>query len=115
MRQRVLDDGFGVIGQLTHIIAERAAHTVNRQMAKAHALKYRGHRYVRKRAATLLPREHQCVGWSIGICSGRPEQFDGRDRKSVVSGKSVSVRVDLGGRRINKTKTEQQNNYIVTT
>src|SRR3546814_20629512 len=28
------------------------------------------------------------------------------DRKSVVSGKSVSVRVDLGGRRlINKTKT----------
>src|SRR3546814_15658869 len=28
-----------------------------------------------------------------------------RDRKSVVSGKSVSVRVDLGGRRIlNKTK-----------
>src|SRR3546814_13864172 len=27
-----------------------------------------------------------------------------RDRKSVVSGKSVSVRVDLGGRRIIKTK-----------
>src|SRR3546814_15177782 len=26
------------------------------------------------------------------------------DRKSVVSGKSVSVRVDLGGRRIIKTK-----------
>src|SRR3546814_20140330 len=28
-----------------------------------------------------------------------------RDRKSVVSGKSVSVRVDLGGRRIIKKKT----------
>src|SRR3546814_14633006 len=28
----------------------------------------------------------------------------GRDRKSVVQGKSVSVRVDLGGRRINKKK-----------
>src|SRR3546814_17052979 len=27
-----------------------------------------------------------------------------RDRKSVVSGKSVSVRVDLGGRRIIKNK-----------
>src|SRR3546814_13090279 len=27
------------------------------------------------------------------------------DRKSVVEGKSVSVRVDLGGRRIIKTKT----------
>src|SRR3546814_15591412 len=29
------------------------------------------------------------------------------DRKSVVSGKSVSVRVDLGGRRIIKKKTPQ--------
>src|SRR3546814_18471822 len=29
----------------------------------------------------------------------------GPDRKSVVSGKSVSVRVDLGGRRVNKKKT----------
>src|SRR3546814_13528694 len=29
---------------------------------------------------------------------------DGEDRKSVVEGKSVSVRVDLGGRRILKTK-----------
>src|SRR3546814_18195088 len=40
-------------------------------------------------------------------------RFDGawlhsqfRDRKSVVSGKSVSVRVDLGGRRILKKKTQ---------
>src|SRR3546814_16701581 len=33
-----------------------------------------------------------------------------RDRKSVVSGKSVSVRVDLGGRRILNTKTK--NEYI---
>src|SRR3546814_18323070 len=34
-----------------------------------------------------------------------------RDRKSGVKGKSVSVRVDLGGRRINKkkTKTERKN------
>src|SRR3546814_15293361 len=31
--------------------------------------------------------------------AGRPE-----DRKSVVGGKSVSVRVDLGGRRIHKKK-----------
>src|SRR3546814_20339669 len=28
----------------------------------------------------------------------------GRDRKSVVQGKSVSVRVDLGGRRLSKQK-----------
>src|SRR3546814_17412954 len=31
-------------------------------------------------------------------------QGQGRDRKSVVSGKSVSVRVDIGGRRIIKKK-----------
>src|SRR3546814_16874916 len=31
------------------------------------------------------------------------------DRKSVVSGKSVSVRVDLGGRRIIKKKHTKQN------
>src|SRR3546814_14315818 len=31
-----------------------------------------------------------------------------RDRKSVVSGKSVSVRVDLGGRRIIKTKKQHK-------
>src|SRR3546814_8993115 len=31
-----------------------------------------------------------------------------RDRKSVVSGKSVSVRVDLGGRRIIKKKNITQ-------
>src|SRR3546814_11134437 len=30
------------------------------------------------------------------------------DRKSGVSGKSVSVRVALGGRRINKKKTQQK-------
>src|SRR3546814_21180840 len=38
-----------------------------------------------------------------------------RDRKSVVSGKSVSVRVDLGGRRIIKKKnklTQQHLNII---
>src|SRR3546814_19214882 len=34
-----------------------------------------------------------------------------RDRKSVVEGKSVSVRVDLGGRRIIKTKKH----IIITT
>src|SRR3546814_12789046 len=37
---------------------------------------------------------------------------DVRDRKSVVYGKSVSVRVDLGGRRIIKKK--KNNNKIVT-
>src|SRR3546814_20868623 len=34
------------------------------------------------------------------------EGLDWRDRKSVVKGKSVSVRVDLGGRRIIKKTTQ---------
>src|SRR3546814_17554584 len=36
--------------------------------------------------------------------SNTPQDCDGLDRKSVVKGKSVSVRVDLGGRRIIKKK-----------
>src|SRR3546814_17707120 len=34
--------------------------------------------------------------------------LDGGDRKSVVSGKSVSVRVDLGGRRLIKKKQKSK-------
>src|SRR3546814_12139968 len=42
-------------------------------------------------------------------------QFDlPRDRKSVVQGKSVSVRVDLGGRRIIKKKTKDRKNTKTT-
>src|SRR3546814_20039428 len=37
-----------------------------------------------------------------------------RDRKSVVSGKSVSVRVDLGGRRNIKTKNNKSHTDITT-
>src|SRR3546814_13980354 len=36
----------------------------------------------------------------------RSDQCRRRDRKSVVQGKSVSVRVDLGGRRIIKKKRD---------
>src|SRR3546814_19641766 len=35
-----------------------------------------------------------------------------RDRKSVVWGKSVSVRVDIGGRRILKKKKKSNNNTL---
>src|SRR3546814_20611732 len=61
---------------------------------------YRGHheRYHRPN-----PRHHRGAG------SGPRRQAEAMttrqtDRKSVVSGKSVSVRVDLGGRRIIKKK-----------
>src|SRR3546814_13444817 len=46
-----------------------------------------------------------------GVVAAREEgrgEIEG-DRKSVVEGKSVSVRVDLGGRRIIKKKKEQEN------
>src|SRR3546814_18094386 len=38
---------------------------------------------------------------------GRARRALGRDRKSVVSGKSVSVRVDIGGRRMIKKQNRQ--------
>src|SRR3546814_11355949 len=43
----------------------------------------------------------------LSILDGwRFEQFGREDRKSAVEGKSVSVRVDLGGRRIIKNKKQ---------
>src|SRR3546814_20344180 len=39
------------------------------------------------------------------------ERIDPRDRKSVVEGKSVSVRVDLGGRRTINKKTKKIKNH----
>src|SRR3546814_16270807 len=44
-----------------------------------------------------------------------PVTVTGSDRKSVVSGKSVSVRVELGGSRIIKQKTTQPSTTIPTT
>src|SRR3546814_12626814 len=43
-------------------------------------------------------------------CASGGSPAEPRDRKSVVEGKSVSARVDLGGRRIIKKK--KQDNYI---
>src|SRR3546814_20943294 len=42
------------------------------------------------------------------IFAAAPCQADTLDRKSVVLGKSVSVRVDIGGERSNKTKKKRQ-------
>src|SRR3546814_11507642 len=56
------------------------------------------------------------IARSSSLVGGHPvaDPFDQADRKSVVEGKSVSVRVDLGGRRIiKKTKNKRkQKNYI---
>src|SRR3546814_18864844 len=42
-----------------------------------------------------------------------PDHGHAGDRKSVVSGKRVSVRVDLGGRRIIKKKTSNVTNSMI--
>src|SRR3546814_20584639 len=80
-----------------------------------------GSRYLARivsRAARLIVVAIGCRGDSVPADSagdgGRRLSARGgafrvaRDRKSVVSGKSVSVRVDLGGRRIIKTKIDRQ-------
>src|SRR3546814_16877353 len=43
-----------------------------------------------------------------GDLAGAPET----DRKSVVEGRSVSVRVDLGGRRLDKTKNRKKQHQL---
>src|SRR3546814_14669571 len=60
-------------------------------------------RLSRRPCCSGRPRERSCPDSSGG--TGRKiRPFRRRDRKSVVEGKSVSVRVDLGGRRILKKK-----------
>src|SRR3546814_17244582 len=76
-------------------------------------------------AALQAPRAHHYQGFAgaarsrsagavgraaAGQRFGQPDHAGRRaetDRKSVVSGKSVSVRVDIGGRRIIKKKTNR--------
>src|SRR3546814_12709474 len=53
-----------------------------------------------------------CLGWlfvvfAVVMVLGGLSALGGGDRKSVVEGKSVSVRVDLGGRRIIQNKKRQ--------
>src|SRR3546814_14543233 len=68
---------------------------------------------------TVSPCTNQCVVLYSALFSLIGRKFTGTfyqtrcnngDRKSVVQGKRVSVRVDLGGRRINK-KTKQEKYY----
>src|SRR3546814_19742363 len=59
-----------------------------------------------------LPPFLQMGSWIGGDRDGNPKVDAStleQDRKSVVSGQSVSVRVDLGGRRIIQNKTQKIN------
>src|SRR3546814_14751148 len=56
-------------------------------------------------------RRGERLGGEIGAAEGvEADELLQRDRKSVVSGKRVSVRVDLGGRRIIKQKNTTNTN-----
>src|SRR3546814_14112929 len=55
-------------------------------------------------ARAVQSAEHTCDE-AFDVLDGQP----GSDRKSVGEGKSVSVRVDLGGSRILKKKTTKNN------
>src|SRR3546814_20749944 len=74
-------------------------------------------RYYAGQARTLIAPESlpsppgetntlQLAGRGVFACIS-PWNFPLADRKSVVQGKRVSVRVDLGGRRIIKTKKQR--------
>src|SRR3546814_11255716 len=54
-------------------------------------------------AARAEPFDFESATIDAAIYLGKPD-WPGADRKSVVDGNSVSVRVDLGGRRIIKKK-----------
>src|SRR3546814_12128417 len=55
-------------------------------------------------------RQHLVLAIDLDVAEFRRIEVDhpGGDRKSVVEGKSVSVRVDLGGRRSIKKNTTQK-------
>src|SRR3546814_11574318 len=78
----------GIQGQ--HLAHDQAAHDGNAQ------------RLAQLETFTYTQRQRQCAQQR-----GRRRHHDGaEDRKSVVWGKSVSVRVGLGGRRIIKKKKQ---------
>src|SRR3546814_14076816 len=70
-------------------------------------------------------RTAEHAGSADGLCTGHPRSWPERpvarrhrlcrpDRKSVVEGKSVSVRVDLGGRRTHQKNTKTPTNSTTT-
>src|SRR3546814_18484400 len=80
----------GARGTVASIAPARGGHARARQFRQCGHLRALSDRNPRGRADKL----------------GRALDRVGLDRKSVVSGKSVSVRVDLGGRRIHKKKKQ---------
>src|SRR3546814_20550732 len=83
--------------QLPRIALARADHSEDRHTDGAGA----GHPVPRRQSRSTVP---------LDVSS---ELRPGADRKSVVSGKSVSVRVDLGGRRIIKKTNKLRHKKLI--
>src|SRR3546814_12267381 len=64
----------------------------------------RAERLAEDREAFPQPGDHIHAAYGVNVCG----EFQGVDRKSVVEGKRVAVRVDLGGRRVFKEKTNKK-------
>src|SRR3546814_19373621 len=64
--------------------------------------------------ALFMPAPHEVLSALYLLLASGPLFVHIADRKSVVSGKSVSVRVDLGGRRIIKKTPLQIANTLET-
>src|SRR3546814_14126247 len=65
-------------------------------------------RNIRVNAVSPGPVETPIYG-KLGLPQEAVQEIAGRDRKSVEKGKSVTVRVDLGGRRLINKKSEINN------
>src|SRR3546814_16832795 len=116
----------------------RAPVVVAAEQALVERLRERGHPFVRvAERKTFINRDLDEMTVQLAVNAGPPATFgpltfkgreaveesylrrlaewpqggayDQRDRKSVVTGKSVAERVELGGRRIMKKKKEEQN------
>src|SRR3546814_20480003 len=98
--------------------ADAAAQSIQEQLQRRRIVRERravGARRVQlsvevsQRYLRAEPRGRRAAGTPAGLCQGL-----WLDRTSAVEGKSVSVRVDLGGRRIIKKKTQHHNTTCLT-
>src|SRR3546814_16920707 len=90
--------------RILEIVTEHGVETPDRGLVKLPAGRL---------AASTLNRHMRQRGYDTERMTREPaavryQAERAKDRKSVVSGKSVSVRVDLGGRRILKKKKKKQ-------
>src|SRR3546814_12897445 len=77
-------------------------HVPHRLRARRTA-RFARHEHVMARPAKRIGKTPDLGGLASPLAA-----FECQDRKSVVSGRRVSVRVELGGRRISKKKKKKQ-------